>query len=222
MLEDARDLLTTRGRFEVSAPGLPWRALIIWIAAGGGLYGLGMGSLNARWMAGLYSAAKVPLLVFGATLLCLPSFYVLNSLLGLRSDFRIALRGILASQGTVAVCLAALAPVLVLFYLSELSYPAALLLNATLFGVAAVGGQSTLRRHYAALIAKNKRHRWALGSWFGLYVFVSLKLGWILRPFVGDPDLPLEFVRSGQWMDDPYTNLFWAAVGLGWRLLGLD
>jgi hypothetical protein len=143
----ARELLGVRGRFAVDAAGLPLARLALCIGAAAGGYGLVMGSLEARWLGGVYSASKLPLLVFGATLLCLPNFYVVNALLGLRADFRSALRGILAAQGTVALCLGALAPVLALFYVSRVAYPTALLLNGVLFAVAVLGGQSTLRRH---------------------------------------------------------------------------
>ncbi len=217
-----RDLLEARGAFAIdAAQPLPIGRLALFLSLGGGLFGAVMGSLAGRWLGGLYSATKVPLLVVGATLLCLPSFFVLNSLLGLRSDFRAALRGILAAQGTVALSLAACAPILTVAYISSSDYPAALLVNGALFAVSAYAGQSTLRRHYAPLIVENRRHRIALVAWAVLYVFVGIKLGWILRPFVGDPALPLEFLRAEQWMEDPYAVLFWTAVALAARLLGL-
>ena len=216
------ELLGARGVFAPQAPGLPWRLLGLWIVSGGALYGLVMGALGGRILGGVYSASKVPVLVLGATALCLPSFFVVNAVLGLRADFRAALRGILAAQGTVAVCLGGLAPVLLLFYVSRVSYPVALLLNGGLFAVASFAGQCTLRRHYAVLIERNGRHRIALTAWFALYVFVSIKLGWMLRPFIGDPSLPLEYLRAEQWMENPYANLFWTAAALAWRILGLD
>jgi hypothetical protein len=101
------------------------------------------------------------------------------------------------------------------------AYPTALLLNGVLFAVAVLGGQSTLRRHYAPLIARDRRHRLALAAWALLYVFVTVKLGWILRPFIGDPRLPLEYLRAEQWMEDPYANLFWTAAAFLWKALGL-
>jgi len=216
------DMLAARGAFAPQATGLPWRHLGLFIVVGGSLYGFVMGALESRWLGGVYAATKVPVLVLGATALCLPCFFVLNAVLGLRSDFRAALRGILAAQGTVAVSLGALAPVLYLFYLSRVSYPVALLLNGALFASASLAGQCTLRRHYAVLVQRNSRHRLVLSAWFALYVFVSIKLGWMLRPFIGDPALPLEYLRADQWMEDPYSNLFWTAAALAWRLLGLE
>ena len=212
LLAEPASLLHGRGSYGVDQPALPLGRLALIILCGASLYGLAMGSLEGRWLGGLYSAIKVPLLVMGTTLLCLPSFFVLNAVLGLGADFRAALRGVVSAQGTVALCLASLAPVLGVFYVSRIAYPTAMLTNGGLFAVAVLAGQATLRRHYAPLIARNPRHRLALFTWMWLYVFVSIKFGWILRPFIGDPDLPLVFLRADQWMESPYANLFWTAA----------
>ena len=61
--------------------------------------------------------------------MCLPNFYVVNNVLGLRADFVAACRGIFAAQAAVAVVLAALAPITAFGYVSGASYRFALLLN---------------------------------------------------------------------------------------------
>src|SRR5690606_12178620 len=131
--------------------------------------------------------AKVPLLLASSTALCLPSFFVLNTLLGLRDDLFAALRGVLAAQATVAVTLLALAPVLALVYVSTDSYRHATLANGILFALATLAGQRTMNRHYRPLVAAEPRHRIARGAWLVLYVFVAIQLAWVLRPFIGWP-----------------------------------
>jgi hypothetical protein len=32
-----------------------------------------------------------------------------------------------------------------------------------------------------------------------LYGFVAIQMGWVLRPFVGNPDQPTGFFRAGAW-----------------------
>jgi hypothetical protein len=214
MWRDAGELLRATGRYAVERQSVPWRRLLCFVILGGALYGLVMGALGGRWQGALYSAAKVPILLTCSTCVCLPNFWVVLALLGLRDDFAAAVRGILAAQGTLALCLASLAPVTALFYWSGLDYPGALLWSAGCFGLASLAAQRTLRRHYRPLIARRPRHVRALAAWLALYVFVGIKLGWVLRPFVGDPQLPPAFLRAEQWQDDPYTNLFWTAVGL--------
>jgi len=71
-----------------------------------------------------------------------------------------------------------------------------------------------LRRHVAPLVERAPSIRLVLVAWFAIHAFVSTKVGWILRPFVGDPALPVEFLRADRWSEDPFANLFWTVVGL--------
>jgi hypothetical protein len=47
--------------------------------------------------------------------------------------------------------------------------------------------------------ARSPRHRLLLRAWFFLYAFVGIQMGWVLRPFIGDPHLPVAFFRSEAW-----------------------
>lgn len=219
MLHDAVLLLRAEGRFAVGRVPVPWVRLATIAIAAGFFYGAAMGSLGARELGPMYSATKVPILLVFSLGTCLPNFYAMNAVLGLRDDFAAAVRGILSAQGTLAVALAALAPVTGFFYVCGISYPVALLWNGAAFALALTCGQKTLARHYRPLIAKDRRHRLALAAWFILYAFVSIKVGWVLRPFVGDPALPLEFLREGKWQENPYVNLFWTAAGFVWTVV---
>src|SRR5580700_634543 len=84
------------------------------VILGGGFYGLVMGAFGGfsgdRPFQMIYSGAKVPFLIVVTGALALPSFFVLNSLLGLRSDFGEAIRALAITQTAVAVILASLAP----------------------------------------------------------------------------------------------------------------
>jgi hypothetical protein len=131
--------------------------------------------------------------------LSLPSYFVLNSLLGVRSDFGKALRAVVASQAALAIILVSLAPLTIFWYASSSDYRAAILFNALMFAVASLGAQAVLRRSYRPLVAGNARHRWLLRTWVVIYAFVGIQLGWTLRPFVGDPDQPVRFFRGGEW-----------------------
>ncbi len=80
-----------------------------------GSYG-GLGGDHA-WQL-LISGVKVPLLLFLTFLIGLPNFFVLNTLFGLRRDFREALRALLAAQAGVAIVLASCAPLTLFWYAS--------------------------------------------------------------------------------------------------------
>ena len=214
------DLLASRGDFAPRAERVPIaRALAIAVLAGA-LYGTALGSLGLRPLAVLYAACKVPLLLVVTTAVCLPSYRFLLGVLGLGRDFSAALRAIVCAQAAAALALGSLAPVTAFFHASGVSYPAALLLATGAFAAAAVAGQAVLVRHLRPLVARDRRHARALLAWFGLHAFVAVKLAWVLRPFVGDPALPVAFLREQRWHENPYASLFWGAVGLAHAVVG--
>ncbi|MBP9946711.1 MAG: hypothetical protein KBH14_09965 [Vicinamibacteria bacterium] len=197
------DLLRGRGAFDPALPRIPVRHLVLLFVFFGFAYGTVMGSYAARPMQMFYSGLKVPLLLGIATGVCLLNFFVVNSLLGLREDFGLALRAILTAQAAVAVSLAAFIPVTAFFYASlpdaSDSYPTAIAANGLIFLVASLGGQLALNRAYGVLVRRNPRHRHARAAWLGLYVFVAIQLAWTLRPFIGDPGKSTGFLREGAW-----------------------
>lgn len=166
-----------------------------------------MGSWSGRSLQVAYSCTKVPLLLAASTVVCIPNFFVVNTVLGLRGDFQAAFRGVLASQATLGISLAALSPLIALLYVSGCSYPLATLTNGAAFLMATLAGQWTLTRHYRPLIARDPRHRIGLVGWLALYQFVSIQLAWSLRPFIGSPDFDTTFLREDSW-----TNAYVDAV----------
>ena len=176
-----------------------------WLVVACGLsYGAVMGSFAGRPAQAAISAVKVPLLLLATVGLSLPSFFVLNTLMGVRGDFAAVLRGLIASQAGLTIILVALAPLTAFWYASSSSYRAAILFNAAMFAVASAGSQWLLRRAYRPLIARNARHRWLLRTWLVLYAFIGIQMGWMLRPFIGAADQPVQFFRSDVW-DNAYV-----------------
>lgn len=179
------------------------RTWLLAVGLGGGFYGAvmgGFGGLSAdRAVQVVYSAVKVPILLLATTVLATPSFFVLNTLAGLRADFGTAFRAVLGTQAAVTVVLAALAPYTAVWYLTSADYHEATAFNAGMFAVATVAAQWQLRRRYAALEARNRRHRTLRRVWVVLYAFVGIQMGWVLRPFIGDPARPPTFLRAEAW-----------------------
>lgn len=68
-----------------------------------------------------------------------------------------------------------------------------------------------LRGYYRPLIARNPRHRKLLVFGGCIYVAVAIKLAWLLRPFVGAPGAPVEFLRPEAWDN--------ACVVVAWMVL---
>jgi hypothetical protein len=77
-----------------------------------------------------------------------------------------------------------------------------------------VSAQWMLRRSYQPLIETNSKHRWMLRVWLVIYVFVGIQMGWVLRPFIGDPELPVQFFREGSW-----SNAYEVVFQIIWEVL---
>ncbi|MCW3054773.1 MAG: hypothetical protein JWN14_3943 [Chthonomonadales bacterium] len=185
--------------------------LVALISVFGALYGGVMGSFGGlygdRILQICFAAIKVPLLLLGVFVLGLPSFYVFNTLMGLRSDFGQAVRALMASQAGLAILLASLAPLTLGWNITSLDYPQTILYNGAMFALATAGGQILLRRRYRDLIARDPRHQILLRIWGLQYGFVGIQLGWILRPFIGDLGRPVSFFRPDGW-SNAYVFLF--------------
>ena len=65
--------------------------------------------------------------------------------------------------------------------------------------MASLTAQRVLHRYYEPLVRRTRRHRVLMRFWFVLYVFVAIQMAWVLRPFIGNPDLPVRFFREDQW-----------------------
>ena len=171
------------------------------------IYGAAMGCSQLRGMQIVYSAIKLPLLLSVTFLVSLPSFFVINTVAGVREDFRSVLRALLDAQAWLTLSLCSLAPFTLLWYVSVLDHELHILFNAAALLIASAAGQIVLRRHYAPLIARAPVHARLMKLWLIVYAFVGIQMAWVLRPFVGDPSRPTQFLR-----DDPWTNAYvWLA-----------
>ncbi|MCA9238192.1 MAG: hypothetical protein KDA44_22120 [Planctomycetales bacterium] len=163
-----------------------------------------------------YSAVKVPLLLSGAFVIGLPSFFVLSTLVGVRRDFAESLRALIAAQAGLAIALAALSPLTLLWYASSTQYDLALVFNGVMFAAASMAAQYLLRQYYRPLIARDPRHRKLLIAWAAIYILVAVQLAWLLRPFIGSPHADVQFLRPEAW-DNAYVKvakIVWQALGL--------
>jgi hypothetical protein len=205
-------------RDAVPAAALSRRSLLLLMVVCGSVYGGTMGAYGGlvgdRLPQVLFSAVKVPLLLLATFALSVPSFFVLNTLFGLRADFGRVLRALIAGQATLTIVLAAFAPYTAFWYICFRDHRVAVLFNGVIFASASFAGQWHLRRRYRCLAARDRRHRILLRVWLVIYVFVGVQMGWVLRPFVGGPSLPPQFLREGAW-----SNAYVAVGRLIWDVL---
>ena len=206
---------------------LPLQKVAAIVLVFGPLYGAAMGayafiigkrSLVEQFPQLIYSGVKVPLLIALTVAISLPSFFVINTLLGLRDDFREAFRAIVSAQAGMAVILVSFFPLTLFSYISlastQTSYPLAILVNAAMFGLASVSAQVLLRGYYQTLIERNRRHLWMVRMWILVFAFVGIQAGYVMRPFIGDPNLPPTFLRK-----DSFQNAYVKIVELVWQVV---
>jgi hypothetical protein len=213
LLRGRTNLIQVRGNPRAFA----WLAAQVFVF--GCVYGAVMGTfggiLGQRLWQVVFSATKVPLLLLVTFALGLPSFFVLNTLYGLRSDFGEAVRALLAAQAAMTLILASLAPLTLVWYASSGDYVWALLYNGSMFAIATFAAQWLLRRFYRPLLLRRPRHRWLLRAWLLIYTFVGIQMAWVLRPFIGNPDQQVQFFR-----DDSWSNAYVVVVRLVLSAIG--
>ena len=57
-------------------------------------------------------------------------------------------------------------------------------------------GESAPRGMFSRPVHVDKNAWQLLGWWVALYIFVGIQMGWILRPFIGSPELPFILFRG--------------------------
>jgi hypothetical protein len=212
--------------------GLPARGLIAIGAVLGAAYGACMGLFaalreeHATALQVLASAVKVPLLFLLTLVVTVPSLYVFSALAESRLRFPSTLRLLLAAVAVNLALLASFGPVTAFFTFSTESYAFMVLLNVAFFALAGAVGLAFLRRALGAVFvgvepppgaaapaflprrdsSPAAKARRVFGAWTLIYGVVGAQMAWILRPFVGTPDLPFSLFRPRE------SNFFMAVL----------
>jgi hypothetical protein len=185
----------------------------------------------------LANMAKVPLLFLVTLVVTVPSLYVVSALARSRLRFVETLRLLLVAIVVHLALLASFGPVTGFFTLSTESYPFMIVLNVAFFAVGGIAGLVFLRRAVDTIfevdappssestpaggppaVPMARLPRPAHGSasrrifvvWTVIYGAVGAQTGWILRPFIGSPDLPFTLFRE---RESNFFEAFLRALG---------
>jgi hypothetical protein len=201
---------------------------IVWavtlIVAGAGLFGAVVGGWRSELQAA-YSALKLPLILLITAAGNTALNGLLAPLLGIDLKLRQSFLAVLMSFVLAAVILASLAPVLafLVWNLPNATSPPesqrhafALLQVAAVGAVAIAGVAANLRlyqglRELAGSVAPARR---LLIAWLATNLLLGAQLSWIARPFFGQPDLEVVFLR-----DDAFRSNFFEALAYNFRQL---
>jgi hypothetical protein len=158
-------------------------AAILASAAYGAVLGLFQPGLQT-----LYAALKVPIVVVGTALLCTPTFYVFNSILGSRLTLQQTLCLVLFLSAGVGLVLVAFAPITWFFTVSTGGVGFLTVLHVAVFLIAflyAVRSLDSGRRYLAWLEAGRAAvHGRMLALWLLLVLFVGLQMAYTFRPLI--------------------------------------
>lgn len=208
---DAREIAQ-----RLANPDARWLLLCVaTVVVGCGIYGAVVGLWRAPEQA-LFTAIKMPLLIFltcaGNALLNGLLAQVLGSGLGLRQSSV----AILISFTVASILLAALAPVTWFILLNtpplastgqRTGHSLTLLADVLFIAYAGVLANRRLLGLLEAVCVTPTAARRVFWSWLAGNLFLGAQLSWVLRPFIGSPGLPLQFLR-----DDPLRGNFYEAV----------
>ncbi|MBS3794455.1 MAG: hypothetical protein KGY80_06145 [Candidatus Thorarchaeota archaeon] len=178
------------------------------------VYGLVMG-IYAGGIQILYDALKIPMLLLISLFVSLPTFYVLNAILGGEMTFRQVVVLFMISVTAMSTMLVAFMPVTLFFTITTpergfASYTFTVMLNVLIFTLAGLTAVVYLLSGFGYIHGENKR--WIPGVLIGSCVlaFVGTQLAWVLRPYF---NLSLGFIRP------PSGNFYVAILELLLRYL---
>lgn len=187
------------------------------IILGAGLYGAAMGWWRAPQQA-LFVAIKFPLIIllvtFGNALLN----GLLAPLLGVNIRFHQSLSAMVMSFAVTSAILGAFSPVMAfliwnapamsIHVSADPTYSIILLAHVAVIALAGTAGNLRLfelLRHWSGRQAIALR---VMGAWLMGNLFLGTQLSWILRPFIGAPNLSVEFLRNDAFHGNFYETVF--------------
>lgn len=163
------------------------------------LYGLVMGSYNGLFQA-LSSGVKLWGLFLLTLVICFPSFYIVQIVLGSKIGAKQLLTMLLGGFVMVSTIMLAFAPIVLFFQLSADNYNFLQLLHVAILVFSGIFGMRVVLESLKNA-CENKHVYPKIGltvfkSWVIIFAFVGIQLSWNLRPFLGSKDMPFEIFRQ--------------------------
>lgn len=172
------------------------------------LYGIVMGSYHS-FLQSIVAGVKIIVLFLSTIIICFPSFFIIQQVLGSKMSFRqmiiIVLSGLLLTA-TIAV---SFAPIVVVFQITGGNYHFLQLLHVAIVIFAGIFGMRLMvdALKYAC---ENKNIYPRIGVvvfriWIIILAFVGIQLAWNLRPFLSEKQEEFKIFRK-------YEGNFYTAV----------
>lgn len=187
------------------------------IVLGAGLYGATMGWWRGPEQA-LFVAIKFPLIILLVTVGNAVLNGLLAPLLGVNIRFYQSFSAIVMSFTVTAAVLGAFSPIVAFLIWNApglssrvsggSTYSVIMLAHVAIIALAGTTGNARLFQLLVSLSPNRAAALRVLGAWLIGNLFLGSQLTWILRPFIGSPDLPVEFHRSNAFQGNFYEAVF--------------
>ncbi len=154
----------------------------------GFIYGMVMGSYHSSLQA-LIAGLKMMVLFVTTLLICFPSFFIIQQVLGSKMSFRQMVGIVLSGFVLASTITLSFAPVIIFFQLTGNNYHFLQLLHVAVFLFAGFFGMKLILE--ALKYACDKKNIYpqvgvtVFKVWIVILAFVGIQLSWNLRPFLG-------------------------------------
>ena len=198
---------------------LSWWQSLLWIALGSGLYGAAMGWWRSPEHA-FFVALKFPLIILLTTAGNALINGMLAPLLGLNLSLRQSLQASLLGFVITSVIFGAFSPLLAFLVWNAPAmgsgrvaigaYNAILLCHVLVIALAGSTGNLRMYQYLAGLGNNPAAARRVLWAWLTVNLLLGSQLSWNLRPFIGSPDLPVQFLRAAAFQGNFFEAVYQA------------
>jgi hypothetical protein len=172
------------------------------------LYGVVMGSYHS-FIQSIVAGLKVIVLFISTLLICFPSFYIIQQVLGSKMSFRQMIIIVLSGFVLTSTIALSFAPIVVFFQLTGGNYHFLQLLHVAIFIFAGIFGMKLMidALKYAC---EHKDIYPQIGVtvfriWIIIFAFVGIQLSWNLRPFLCNRNEEFKLFRK-------YEGNFYTAI----------
>lgn len=181
-------------------------------------YGVIMGSYNSFAQA-ISTGMKLWLLFTLTLIICFPSFYIVQLILGSKIKIVQLLIILLSGFVMVSVTMLAFAPIVLFFQLSGDNYHFLQLLHVFVFGFSGVFGMKVVLDALTSIFeGKGIYPKIGLNVfkiWIIIFAFVGMQLSWNMRPFLGSKQMNFQLFRT-----ETQGNFYGAVFSAIGNLLG--
>lgn len=172
------------------------------------IYGLTMGSYHS-FLQAIVAGAKLMFLFIASLLICFPSFFIIQQIMGSKMKLKQMALIILSGFVLSSTIILSFAPIIIFFLITGNNYHFLQLLHVGIFIFAGIFGvRLIIDALKYACEKKNIYPQIGVASfkvWIIILAFVGIQLAWNLRPFLGDRNESFKLFRN-------YEGNFYTAV----------